>query len=90
MSLQKKGDFKEKIKIGDKVQFICRPYGYYGKDGSSVILCEGFVEEIKQSTFGSRRKGLGAKILVSTDEYVRHYRGKKRAFISLKNITKIK
>jgi hypothetical protein len=74
---------KQPIKIGDRVRWISCSMSMYGlKD----IECNGFVEKIKESTFGSSRKGEGATILVSTDEYVKFYK-KRRAFVSLSKLT---
>jgi len=70
------------IEIGSRVSFICKPFAAPHK-----FPVVGFVEDIKLSTFGAKRKGWGATILVSTDEYLKWYPGKRRTFIALDKLT---
>jgi len=71
---------KQKIKIGDKVQWTCKPKAY-----EKPFECKGIVTDIRMSTFGSCLKSMGAIIKVNSKKYHNFY-GKKKTFISVKNL----
>lgn len=68
----------KKLKIGDKVNWICKPFGY-----PKQIKCTGIITQIKESTFGGSKSKLGANVLVFTKEYINVYKGRCKTFISI-------
>lgn len=70
-----------KLKVGDKVKWICRPYQLSAQE------CTGIIISFKQSTFGSQKKALGAKIAVETKFYKERF-NKDFAFICVDNLKK--
>lgn len=75
---------QETIKIGQKVSFVCSPYGR-GKP----FEVTGIIQELKETTFGGKKRSLGALIIVSSKKYSRIYNGRKRALINVDNLKAI-
>lgn len=70
---------KQKIMIGDKVQWTCKP------KEEKPFECKGIVTDIRMSTFGGWSPAMGASIKVNSKKYHNFY-GKKKTFISVKNL----
>lgn len=73
---------KSNIKIGSVVTWTCTP------SRMDSFKCKGKVESLKKSTFGGSKKGIGARIKVTSTKYLGLRRS--HAFISVENITFVK
>ncbi len=74
----------ENYSTGDHVTWITKNFNTGKK-----YQCSGFIESFKVSIFGGKRKSVGATVLVSSNRYWKELK-KRRTFISLSNLTKVK
>lgn len=74
-----------KFKVGDKVKWITE---LKAEEGTVELKSSGVIKSVKMSTFGSKRKGMGATIKVTSKNYKEAY-GKDWAFVSFSKLEKV-
>lgn len=70
-----------KFKVGNRVEWVCN-----NRNSGESFKCSGIIESFKMSVWGSKKAGMGAKILVKSKKYIQLY-GRKNAFISVGSLT---
>ena len=73
---------QNKLKVGDRVRWICE------RKGKKQVECSGKIVELHMSVFGSCSKRLGASIEVTkTSNYYKLWK-RSKAFISVEKLKK--